>query len=197
MLVMVMGLGSTVKATLLVPVPPGPVTTIVATPAVAAVGTTKVRVVELVTLSVVVMPFSVTLVAPVKLVPVTVTTVPGSALAGAKLVIVGAVGGVAVTVNGVLLLAVPAGVVTLMVPEGAAAGTVKVMLVALTVVNVVVSAPSITAVAPLRAVPVTVTVVPAMPLVGVKLVMVGAATGSSFLEQLASHRLPSATLAPV
>ena len=111
-----------------------------------------------------------------------------------------AVAGVVVTVNEAALVAVPAGVVTLMVPDCAAVGTVKVMLVALTTVNVVARVPSVTAVAPLRAVPVIVTVVPGIPLTGVKLVMVGGeatAAGSSFLEQLASHRLPRATLAPV
>ena len=62
----------------------------------------------------------VTEVAPVKFVPLIVTLVPTGPLAGAKPVIAG--GGT--TVNAMLLLAVPAGVITLSGPVVAPAGTV-------------------------------------------------------------------------
>ena len=66
-------------------------------------------------------PLKLTAVAPVKLVPLIVTLVPAGPLAGAKLVIVGAL---AVTVKLVALVAVPPGVVTLTGPVAAPAGTV-------------------------------------------------------------------------
>ena len=65
-------------------------------------------------------PLNVTPVAPVKLVPLIVTLVPVGPLAGVKLVIVGGL----VTVKLVALVAVPPGVVTLIVPVVALAGTV-------------------------------------------------------------------------
>jgi hypothetical protein len=63
----------------------------------------------------------VTAVAPVKFVPVMVTLLPTVPLAGLKLVIVG---GFVTTANDELLVAVPAGVLTLNVPLVAAGGTV-------------------------------------------------------------------------
>jgi len=63
---------------------------------------------------------NVTEVAPVRFVPLIVTRVPTGPLAGAKPVIAG--GGT--TVNAMLLLAVPAGVITLSGPVVAPAGTV-------------------------------------------------------------------------
>jgi hypothetical protein len=63
---------------------------------------------------------NVTAVAPVKFVPVMVTLLPTVPLAGLKLVIVGGIS----TVNEELLVAVPAGVLTLNVPLVAPAGTV-------------------------------------------------------------------------
>lgn len=74
-----------------------------------------------------------------------------------------------------VLVAVPSGVVTEMVPLVALAGTVKVRLVLLTGAKVAAVPFRATAVAPVRSVPVTVTVVPTGPLAGVKLVIVGAA----------------------
>ena len=62
-----------------------------------------------------------TAVAPVKFVPVIVTLVPAGPLVGVKLVIVG---GLAVTVKLLALVAVPPGVVTLSGPVVAPAGTV-------------------------------------------------------------------------
>ena len=63
-------------------------------------------------------PLNVTAVAPAKLVPVIVTTVPAGPLAGVKPVIAGA------TAKLLALVAVPAGVVTLSGPVVAPAGTV-------------------------------------------------------------------------
>jgi hypothetical protein len=62
-----------------------------------------------------------TAVAPVKFVPLIVTVVPTCPLAGVKLVIVG---GLAVTVNALGLVAVPADVVTVSAPLVAPCGTV-------------------------------------------------------------------------
>ena len=65
-------------------------------------------------------PLNVTALAPVKFVPLIVTLVPTGPLVGAKLVIVGA----GMTVKLLALLAVPPGVVTLIGPVVAPAGTV-------------------------------------------------------------------------
>ena len=76
-------------------------------------------------------------------------------------------------------VALPCGVVITILPVVAALGTFTVTLVALTTENVVASTPPIeTEVAPVRFVPVTVMEVPAGPLAGVKLVMVGVALGA-------------------
>ena len=65
-----------------------------------------------------------TAVAPVKLAPVMVTLLPTSPLVGEKLVMVG---GLAVTVKALPLVAVPLGVVTLRSPVVAPLGTVAVI----------------------------------------------------------------------
>src|SRR4051794_34543654 len=72
--------------------------------------------------------------------------------------------------------AVPPGVVTVTAPVTALNGTFALIDVAETTVNVALAPPKRTAVAPERPVPVTVTVVPAAPVVGERAVMVGAAT---------------------
>ena len=78
-----------------------------------------------------------------------------------------------VMVKSVLLVAVPAGVVTEIFPE-VPVPTMAIMLVDdTTLKEVAVVPPKVTAVAPVRFVPVIVTVVPASPLAGVKLVIVG------------------------
>ena len=74
-----------------------------------------------VTVKVAALPLNATALAPVKFVPLIVTLVPTGPLAGAKLVIVGAL---ALTVKLVELVAVPPGVVTLTGPVVAPAGTV-------------------------------------------------------------------------
>ena len=66
-------------------------------------------------------PLNATEVAPVKFVPLIVTLVPTGPLVGVTLVIVG---GLAVTVKVLALVAVPAGVVTVSGPVVAPVGTV-------------------------------------------------------------------------
>ena len=78
------------------------------------------------------------------------------------------------TVKFVALVAVPKGVVTEIEPVVAVDGTMAVIFVADTTVNVVAATPwNVTAVAPDRLVPVIVTVVPVGPLDGVKELICG------------------------
>ena len=84
--------------------------------------------------------------------------------------------GAVVTVKSVALVAVPPGVVTVILPVVAPDGTVAVTDVAVLVVNVAVTPLNLTAVTPVRFVPVIVTLVPTGPLVGVNDVIVGPAT---------------------
>ena len=114
----------------------------------------------------------VTLVAPVKFVPVKVTVAPTCPLVGEKLVRVGLA---TFTVKLLADVAVPCGVTSEIFPVTAAVGTVAVALVALSTEKVEETPPIVTEVAPVKFVPVSVTEVPAVPLVGVKLEMVGAA----------------------
>jgi hypothetical protein len=73
----------------------------------------------------------------------------------------------------VLLVAVPPGVVTRIRPEVALAGTVAVICVAEFTVNVAARLLNVTAVAPVKFVPVIVTTVPGGPAVGANEVIVG------------------------
>src|SRR5439155_16121785 len=114
-----------------------------------------------------------TAVAPVKAVPLIVTLLPTGPLAGVKLVIVGAL---AVTVKLLLLVAVPPGVVTLSGPLVAPLGTVAAIEVEEFTVKLLLVPLNVTAVAPVKAVPLIVTLLPTGPLAGVKLVIVGAFT---------------------
>ncbi len=161
----------TVKFVAETAVPPGVVTEIF--PEVAPAGTLVTMLVPLLTAKVEDTPLNFTEVAPVKFVPVRLTVIPTAPLAGAKPEIVGAGGG-AVTVKLVAEEAVPPGVVMAMGPVAAPAGTVVVTCVALLTVKVAAVPLKVTAVAPLRFVPVMVTVDPARPLVGAKPVIVGA-----------------------
>src|SRR2546421_17373 len=84
-------------------------------------------------------------------------------------------GGDVSTVNALALVAVPPDVVTRSGPVVAPVGTVARMVVAELTVKLVALTPlNVTAVAPVKFVPVIVTVLPTGPLVGVKLVIVGA-----------------------
>jgi hypothetical protein len=169
--IVVLGAGTTVKLVELVAVPPGVVTLIA--PVVTVVGATAVIDVALFTEKLLAaVPLNFTAVAPVKAVPVKVTVVIAAPLVGVKLVMVGA----ATTVKLVELVAVPPGVVTLIFPVVVPVGTVVAIDVAVTVPRVAAVPLNFTLVAPERFVPVMVTGVPTPPLVGVKLVIVGAAT---------------------
>ena len=102
--------------------PPGVVTANF--PVLAPVGTVVEICVALFTVKDAAVPFRVSAVAPVRLVPVTVTAVPAWPEAGLKLTIVGAE---AVTVKLVAEVALPAGVVTEIFPVAAPVGTVVVI----------------------------------------------------------------------
>ena len=102
------------------------------------------------------MPWKATLVAPVKRVPVRTTRVPTGPAAGAKLVMLGVFGG-AVTVKLVALVPVPPGVVTAIVPVVAPGGTVAVIFVALLTLKSAEMPWKATLVAPVKCVPVRVT----------------------------------------
>jgi hypothetical protein len=155
-----------------VAVPPGVVTEIV--PVVAAAGTVVVIWVALATVKGAAIPLKATAVAPVKFVPVMVTAAPARPLVGVKLVTVGAGG---ITVKLLPDVPVPPEVVTEILPVAAPPGTVVVICVSLATVKLAVVPLNFSTVAPVRFVPVTVTLAPASPLVGVKLAIAGAAGG--------------------
>jgi hypothetical protein len=112
-------LGLTVKFPVLIAVPAGVVTPIF--PVVAPPGTVAVILIDVLTVKPAETPLNVTDVAPVKFAPLTVTLEPITPLVGEKLLIRGA------TVKLVALVAVPPGVVTLIVPVVALAGTLAVI----------------------------------------------------------------------
>ena len=109
--------------------------------------------------------------APVRPVPVMVTTVPTGPVPGEKPAMVGAV-----TVKLELLSSVPPGEMTPILPVVAPTGTVAVICVALTSENVADVPLNVTPVTSLKPVPVIVTSVPTGPDVGVKFVMIGPVT---------------------
>jgi hypothetical protein len=135
-------------------------------------------------------PLNITAVAPVKFVPLIVTLVPTGPLLGVKLVTVGGLE----TVKLLALLAVPAEVVTLIGPVIAPAGTVAVIAVAEFTVKLALVPLNITAVAPVKFVPLIVTLVPTAPLLGVKLVTVGGLETVT-VTGLDVHSMPSESLA--
>src|SRR3989442_10446949 len=114
----IVGGGMTVKLLALLAVPPAVVTLI--GPVEAPLGTVAAIEVDEFTVKPALTPLNRTALAPVKLVPLMVTLVPTGPLAGVKLVTVGGV----TTVKLPALLAVPPGVVTLIGPLEAPAGTV-------------------------------------------------------------------------
>jgi hypothetical protein len=141
-----------VKLVVLAAVPSGVVMLIV--PVSAPVGTVAVTSVLDFTLnSVAATPPKVTAVVWLRLTPVMVTLVPTGPLAGVKLVICG------VTRKGTLLVSVPVGVTTVRLPVLAPAGTMAVISVLETTVNVAARPSKMTLVAPVRAKAVEPTVV--------------------------------------
>lgn len=148
-----------VKLVALVAVPSSVVT--VMGPVLAPAGTVVVTVPELLTVNVAGCPLNETAVAPVKFVPVIVTPVPLTPLGGVKEVMAG------VTVKRVVVTTGPLpGVVTVMGPVVAPAGTVVVIVPEGLTVNVAATPLNETAVAPAKVVPVIVTPVPTGPKVG-------------------------------
>ena len=171
---------TTVKLAVLVAMPPGVVTVIC--PPVASFGTVAVICAELTTLKGAATPPTVTAVAPAKPAPVMVTIVPTGPAAGARRVIPGA----GTTVKLATLAAVPPGVVTVTGPLVAPAGTVAVICVGPTTANVAASAPlKATFVAPMKPLPVRVTLAPAAPRSGVKYVRVGVGMTTKLVALLA------------
>jgi hypothetical protein len=158
---------TTLNAPVLVVVPPGVVT--LSGPVVAPAGTVAWIAVSEVTVKLAFTPLNATVVAPVKLVPLIVTLVPTDPLVGAKLAIVGPLP----TVKALLLVAVPPGVVTLNVPVVAPVGTVAWIAVSEVTVKLALTPLNATVVAPVKFVPLIVTLVPTDPLVGAKLAIVG------------------------
>lgn len=137
------------------------------------------------------LPFKVNAAAPVKFVPATMIEVPTGPLVGLNPVIVGA--GV-VTVKFVVDVAVPPAVVTENVPVVAPLGTIAVIWVAVFPEVVAVVPFSFTEVAPVRFVPVIVTDVPTGPLVGEKLVIVGAEAAAVTVKFVVELALPPAVV---
>jgi hypothetical protein len=134
-------------------------------PVVAPFGTMAVIWVELLTVKLAAVPFSATLLAPVRFVPERVTELPACPLAGTKPVIVGKVAG-AVTRKSVADIAIPVGVVTEIFPLDAPLGTAAEIRVALVTENAAAVPLKETDVAPVRFAPRTVTEVVMGPLAG-------------------------------
>jgi len=112
-------------------------------------------------------------------VPVSVTLVPAVPVVGVKPVRVGGR-----TVKFVALVAVPAGVVTCQAPVGAPTGTVALIVESSVTLNDAATLLSVTDVAPVKPLPVRVTVALAIPAAGVKPVIAGAFTITVKLEEL-------------
>jgi len=182
------GGGTTVNALLLVAVPAGVVTPI--SPVVAPAGTVAWIAVSEVTVKLALAPLNVTAVAPLKLVPLIGTLVPTGPLAGAKPVIAG--GGT--TVNALVLVAVPAGVVTPISPVVAPAGTVAWITVSEVTVKLALAPLNVTAVAPLKPVPLIGTLVPTGPLAGAKPVIAG---GGTTVNALLLVAVPAGVVTPI
>ena len=155
-----------------VTVPPGAVSEIF--PVVAPGGTAAVICVALLIVKVAAVRLKETVVAPARLVPVMVTLAPTTPLAGAKLAIVGTA---TVTVKVPAELVAPLGVVSEILPVVAPAGTVAVICVALFTTKVEEVPLKVSEVVPAKCVPVTTTLVPAVPDCGVKELIVGPAAG--------------------
>ena len=82
------------------------------------------------------------------------------------------------------MVAVPPSVITLTIPVVAPTGTIAVMDVSETTLKILALVLlNLTAVAPVKCVPVMVTLIPIDPLVGVKLLMVGAGTNTNVLTE--------------
>jgi hypothetical protein len=126
-------------------------------------------------------PPNLTLVAPLKLVPVMVTSEPAAPEPGVKLLIVGA----ASKVKEDGLRDVPLGVVTEILPVEPLLTTAEISVLEFTVKEAASVPPNLTLVAPMKLVPVIVTLEPAAPEEGVNEVMTGGALWVNTLELIA------------
>jgi len=149
----------------LIPVPAGDNTLI--GPVVAPAGTVAVIFLDELTTKVAAFPLKLTAVAPLKLIPLMETDLPTGPLVGEKLVITGA------AVKDPALVAVPAGVCTVIEPVVAPDGTTAEICTLESTVNVPLVPLNFTDVAPVKLAPLIVTVIPAGPLVGENDVIVG------------------------
>lgn len=152
-------------------------------PVVAAAGTVAViEVPPLFTVNdVAAVPLKSTCVAPWKLKPEIVTVEPEGPLAGLN----GVVANRGAAVKFDPLVPVPSDDVTVIGPVSAVAGTTAVICVSLSTVNELAETPpNCTCVAPVKRMPVTVTDVPLMPLVGVKLSMRGPVVSTVYVDAL-------------
>jgi hypothetical protein len=165
--------GMTPNAVELDPLPTGVVTVI--GPVSAPDGTLAVIVESETTVKLAAMLLNVTADAPVKALPLIVTDEPTVADAGEKAVMLGA--GSDDTVNKSVVVAVPVGVVTLIDPLVAAAGTTAVNWVSDPTLKLAVAPLKATAVVPVKPLPVSVTDEPGHPDPGVNDVIVGAGGG--------------------
>ena len=181
----------TVKSVALVAVPDGVVTEIA--PDCAPLGTVAVIFVSEFTVKAVADLFlNLTSVAPVKLVPLIVTTVPTGPKVGENDVIVGA----PVILKFVELVALPLGVVTLMGPVVAPDGTVAVIFSDEFTVKLAPTPLNVTDVAPSKFVPLIVTAAPGNPEVGENVVIVGAAVAVT-TKLVALRAVPSGVVTEI
>ena len=176
----------TVKFDPLVAVPDGVVTVI--RPVVAPAGTVAVTRSSFTKLKLADVPLNRTLVAPVKWLPLMVTDVPTAPLDGEKLLIVGA--DPLVTVKFDALVAVPDGVVTVILPVVAPLGTLAVIRPSFATLKLADVPLNRTLVAPVKWLPLMVTDVPTAPLDGEKLLIVGAVPAGDREVRRRSSRFP-------
>jgi hypothetical protein len=158
--------GATTKLVALVPVPPGDVVTVIG-PVVALAGTMAVISVLETAETAALMPLKRTDAPATKLAPAITTLEPGVPVGGVKPVIRGG------TVKVAALAAVPMGVVTLIGPVVALAGTTALIRVPVFIEKVAEAPLNVNDVAPAKLVPLMVTLIPTAPLVGEMLVIVG------------------------
>ena len=160
----------TVKFEELVAVPPGVATVIL--PVVAPLGTVAVTLPSFTKTNAAEVPLNRTPLTAVKWFPLIVTEVPATPLEGEKPLMVGAL--LPVTVKLDELVAVPPGVVTVILPVVAPLGTVAVTLPSFTKTNAAEVPLNRTPLTAVKWFPLIVTVEPIAPLDGEKLLMVGA-----------------------
>jgi hypothetical protein len=142
-----------------------------------------------------VIPPKATSVVPVKPAPVIVTACPVAALVGVK----EEIAGTGMNVKFVLDTAVPPGVIILIGPDAPEPSVALILEVETNVNDVAGVPPKLTAVTPVKLVPVIVTVAPLAPVVGVNDVMVGAGMNVNPAEEAVPPGVVTLTLpeAPV